>query len=229
MARHIPRRLCTGRHLSRLHSCRRLPGQARKLRSPRTSPCRQFTRTPRGPILNARRVCESAGNVTPGRRSKRPPLPGFVVTRTIDRGWSQCTGRGRRRADGRRKNDTERAGGQHGRCRFRSAVPMVMGCAEPWGAEEADRWRPSGRRREHAGIRSMSAPGAAAPSLRCAPGPHPRRAGHADRPATTGQGPMGRMAWSAWPRESGAGTTETTRSGRSRSMTGGSHLPDRGR
>ena len=24
--------------------------------------------------------------------------------------------------------------------RFWSTVPMVMGCAEPWGAEEADRW-----------------------------------------------------------------------------------------
>ena len=38
--------------------------------------------------------------------------------------------------------------------------------------------------REHAGIRSMSGPEAAAPSLRYAPGPHLRRAGHADRLAT---------------------------------------------
>ena len=36
--------------------------------------------------------CESAGKVTPGRRVKTTPLPGFVVTRTIGGEWSQCVG-----------------------------------------------------------------------------------------------------------------------------------------
>ena len=74
--------------------------------------------------------------------------------------------------------------------------------------------RPSGRLGGHAGIRSMSGPVAAAPSLRCAPAREP------PAPAASGATPVGwplpgRVRWSAChgapdPGESAAGTTETT-------------------
>ncbi len=66
---------------------------------------------------------------------KTTPLPGFVATRTIDRGWSQCIGMGRRRADGHRRDNE------------RTTRSVRAANAEDAGI---------GRRREHAGIRSMS-------------------------------------------------------------------------
>ena len=84
--------------------------------------------------------------------------------------------------------------------RFWSTVPMVMGDAEPWVPRKPTAGRPSGRLGGHAGIRSMSGPVAAAPSLRRA---RPRAArtcaerSHAGRLATAVQGC--RVRWSAWP------------------------------